>query len=158
MIEDLLHQYRGVHFSPDDIVFVSMGGNDFLSGLHQDRDGEETSDFLRQYGFILSQITSKKIIANVYDPFFGSAEINNIFPKSTDQGLVRRNYDSLNRGIEALAHRFGILLDLRKHFLTGDSSWFDKTIEPSLRGASEIRRTIWVLLDKLGVLEEKRKT
>jgi acyl-CoA thioesterase I len=32
------------------------------------------------------------------------------------------------------------LIDLHAHFLTGDPSWFTQIIEPSLQGASEIRR------------------
>src|SRR3954469_9925771 len=48
-IEDLLLQYRGAFFAPSDVVIFSVGGNDFLNGLYQDRDGTETEDFLRQY-------------------------------------------------------------------------------------------------------------
>jgi len=32
------------------------------------------------------------------------------------------------------------LVDLHAHFLRGDPSWFVHTIEPSLTGASEVRR------------------
>jgi hypothetical protein len=35
---------------------------------------------------------------------------------------------------------YGTLVDLRAHFLTGDESWFERNIEPSLTGASEVRR------------------
>jgi hypothetical protein len=31
-------------------------------------------------------------------------------------------------------------VDLHAHFLTGDPSWFTKEVEPSLTGASEVRR------------------
>jgi hypothetical protein len=31
-------------------------------------------------------------------------------------------------------------VDLHRHFLIGEPSWYTCTIEPSLRGASEIRR------------------
>jgi acyl-CoA thioesterase-1 len=32
------------------------------------------------------------------------------------------------------------VVDLHAHFLRGDPSWYVHTIEPSLRGASEVRR------------------
>jgi hypothetical protein len=46
----------------------------------------------------------------------------------------------VNAAIAAVALRHGQLVDLHAHFLTGDPSWFTWTIEPSLRGASEVRR------------------
>jgi hypothetical protein len=45
-----------------------------------------------------------------------------------------------NAVIEEIASRYGQVVDLHAHFLTGDPSWFTATIEPSLRGASEVRR------------------
>jgi hypothetical protein len=45
----------------------------------------------------------------------------------------------MNRIIMELAPRYGQLIDVHRHFLKGDPSWFTQTIEPSLRGASEVR-------------------
>jgi hypothetical protein len=45
-----------------------------------------------------------------------------------------------NAVIEEIASRYGQVVDLHAHFLTGDPSWFTATIEPTLRGASEVRR------------------
>ena len=50
-----------------------------------------------------------------------------------------------------VAARYGALADVHAHFLTGDASWFTSTIEPSLRGASEVRRIF--LRQVLGELE-----
>ncbi|HEX5749153.1 MAG TPA: hypothetical protein VFZ09_23120 [Archangium sp.] len=36
-----------------------------------------------------------------------------------------------------------MLIDLHAHFLGGEASWFTSTIEPSPRGASEVRRCYW---------------
>jgi acyl-CoA thioesterase I len=158
IIEDLMQQHRGAHFGPNDVVLISIGGNDFLHGLFRDPDGSEIDEFLRQYGFVLSQIPSKKVIANVYDPFFGKTEENVFFRDSgVDLELIRRNYERLNQGIEKLALRYGTLLDIKSHFLTGTPSWFEQTIEPSLRGASEIRRVVWDTLVKIGALGEGKK-
>jgi hypothetical protein len=45
----------------------------------------------------------------------------------------------MNAIIAELAPRYGELVDIHAHFLGGDPSWFTRTIEPSLRGASEVR-------------------
>jgi hypothetical protein len=135
----------------------SVGGNDFLLGLYRDPDGGEIQDFLNQYGFILSQIPSKKFIANVYDPFFGHTENNPVFGASgVPLELIRKNYERLNQGIEKLAARYGTLLDLHGHFLKGKPSWFEMTIEPSLQGASEVRSVVWDALTNSGALAETR--
>jgi len=52
----------------------------------------------------------------------------------------------VNDAIRAVARRHGRVADLHAHFLRGDPSWFTNTIEPSLRGASEVRR---VFLDAI---------
>jgi hypothetical protein len=39
-----------------------------------------------------------------------------------------------------MAEKYGALVDLHAHFLKGDPSWYTHTIEPSLTGASEVRR------------------
>jgi len=44
------------------------------------------------------------------------------------------------RVIARLAERQGRLVDLHAHFLLGEPAWFTRTIEPSLVGASEVRR------------------
>jgi len=44
--------------------------------------------------------------------------------------------------IARLACRHGALVDLHAHFLQGNLSWLTRTIEPSLLGASEVRRAI----------------
>jgi hypothetical protein len=46
----------------------------------------------------------------------------------------------MNTAIQQIANRYGQFVDLHAHFLQGDPSWFTATIEPSLRGASEVRR------------------
>ena len=68
-------------------------------------------------------------------------------------GLLVRNDDRLfpefrgndrsSRGPARLEHRAvdgATIEDLPAHFLKGDPSWYTRTIEPSLTGASEVRR------------------
>jgi acyl-CoA thioesterase-1 len=57
-----------------------------------------------------------------------------------EPSIARQSHRLLNEVLAQLAKRYGVLVDLHAHFLTGDSSWFTQIIEPSLRGASEIRR------------------
>jgi len=54
--------------------------------------------------------------------------------------MARANHRRVNEVIGRLAARHGRLVDLHRHFLSGDPSWYVHTIEPSLRGASEVRR------------------
>lgn len=57
-----------------------------------------------------------------------------------DPAIGRKNLQRVNAVIEKITNRYGHLVDLHAYFLTGDPSWFMATIEPSLRGASEVRR------------------
>ncbi len=57
-----------------------------------------------------------------------------------EPSLVRESLRRVNATIAAVAARYGTLVDLHTHFLGGNAGWFTRTIEPSLRGASEIRR------------------
>lgn len=54
--------------------------------------------------------------------------------------IARQNLQRVNTMIQEIANLYGQLIDLHAHFLTGDLSWFTATIEPSLKGASEVRR------------------
>ncbi|MDQ4045681.1 MAG: hypothetical protein M3173_09580 [Chloroflexota bacterium] len=63
--------------------------------------------------------------------------------------MVRDRHRRVNAAIGEVAGRYGVLVDLHAHFLSGDPSWFTNTIEPSLRGASEIRRCFLPYLAEL---------
>ena len=76
-------------------------------------------------------------IGNVYDPTLGVDSQNFL---GLEPALARRNLRQVNDAIARVAGAHGHLVDLHAHFLTGDLSWFTRIIEPSLRGASEIRR------------------
>ncbi|HEV8633009.1 MAG TPA: hypothetical protein VG370_02035 [Chloroflexota bacterium] len=77
------------------------------------------------------------LVGNVYDPSFGD-DRNNFL--GVDPALARRNHRRMNAALAELGHRYGAAADLHGHFLTCDTSWFTRTIEPSLVGASEVRR------------------
>lgn len=73
----------------------------------------------------------------VYDPTFGDDSRNFL---GVSAGIARANHRRVNEVIARLAQRHGRLVDLHAHFLLGEPSWFTRTIEPSLLGASEVRR------------------
>ena len=77
------------------------------------------------------------LLATVYDPTFGDDTRNFL---GVPARIARANHRRVNDVIRSLAERHGRLADVHAHFLTGDASWFTHTIEPSLVGASEVRR------------------
>lgn len=88
------------------------------------------------------------LIGNVYDPTVGDDGKNFLgIPTAT----ARRNLQRMNGVLAAAALRHGRLVDLHAHFLRGDASWFTRTIEPSLRGASEVRHAFWPAVRDLAV-------
>lgn len=94
----------------------------------------------RSFAFVRDLGVRPILIGNVYDPTFGddSRDFTGVAP-----ARARESHRRVNAAIAGVASRHGTLVDLHAHFLTGDPSWFTRIIEPSLRGASEIRR--WFL-------------
>jgi acyl-CoA thioesterase-1 len=77
------------------------------------------------------------LLGNVYDPTFGDDAKNFL---GVDAKLARANHRRVNEAIAEVALTHGALVDLHAHFLRGEPSWFTHMIEPSLIGASEVRR------------------
>jgi acyl-CoA thioesterase I len=77
------------------------------------------------------------LLGNVYDPTFGDDSRNFL---GVEPAIARQNLQRMNSAIQEIANRYGQFVDLHAHFLKGDPSWFTAMIEPSLRGASEVRR------------------
>lgn len=77
------------------------------------------------------------LIGTVYNPTFGDDRLDfaGVAPM-----LARENHRRVNTAMAAVAARHGVRVDLLGHSLTGDPSWLTNTIEPSLQGASEVRR------------------
>lgn len=136
-VEDLPVQALGLRVEGPSLALVTIGGNDLLAGLIADR-GPGIAVFARTLDRFLAALPVRPVfVGNVYDPTFGDDARNFL---AIDPALARANHRRLNEAIAAVAARHGTLVDLHAHFLTGDPSWFVMTIEPSLRGASEIRR------------------
>jgi acyl-CoA thioesterase I len=136
-VDGLASQVRGLAADGNSVVLLTVGGNDLLRGLAADRGPglrrfeSELGDFLR--GLRLGPV----LVGTVYDPTFNDDSRNFL---GVDVRVARANHRRVNEVLAAAAARHGALVDLHAHFLTGDPSWYVHTIEPSLRGASEVRR------------------
>ncbi len=118
-------------------ALLTVGGNDLLRGLIRD-DGDDIAAFAQALeNFVRDLPIRPVLIGNVYDPTFGDDKRNFL---SVEPAIGRANHRRVNEVLADVAGRYGELVDLHAHFLTGDPSWFTATIEPSLRGASEVRR------------------
>jgi hypothetical protein len=125
------------------VALVSVGGNDLLRGLAAD-----TGPGLRAFAaaleaFLRALPLRPVLLGTVYDPTFGDDARNFL---GVPAQLARANHRRVNEAIATLAARHGRLVDLHAHFLRGDPSWFTRTIEPSLTGASEVRRAFLAAL------------
>ena len=124
------------------IVLLTIGGNDLLTGLARD-----PADGLRRFQSTLRGALerlggTRLFVGNVYDPSFGddAHEALNSYV-GVEPALARRAYTEVNEILRPETERVGgQLVDLHAHFLTGDPSWFEAVIEPSRVGASEVRR------------------
>jgi predicted esterase len=136
-VDSLPAQARNLAPSEKAAAILTVGGNDLLRGLLVDH-GPGIADFAAALDAFLRDLPARPVLlGNVYDPTFGDDTLNFT---GVDPELARENHRRVNAVIAELASTYGALVDLHAHFLGGDPTWCTHTIEPSLRGASEIRR------------------
>ena len=143
-VEGLQRQLAGVR-APGGaaVALLTVGGNDLLRGLAAD-EGAGMRNFERTLnGFARALPVRPLLIGTVYDPTFGDDSRNFL---GVDARIARRNHRRVNEILAEVAGRHGALADLHGHFLKGDPSWYIHIIEPSLRGASEVRRVFLPLV------------
>ncbi len=130
-------QMRGLKVAEPALALLTIGGNDLLMGLIVD-SGRGIDDFAQGLDDLLRQLPIRPVlVGNVYDPTFGDDRLNFL---GVEPAVARANHQRMNAVLAEMGRRYGALVDLHAHFLTGDPSWFVNVIEPSLRGASEVRR------------------
>ena len=136
VVDSLPRQAKGIHVAGPAVALVTIGGNDLLAGLAADRGGGVERFKQKLDAFLHALPVRPVLLGTVYDPTFGDDSRNflNVGPS-----IARPNFNRMNKVIKELAPRYGQLVDIHRHFLGGDPSWFTQTIEPSLRGASEVR-------------------
>jgi acyl-CoA thioesterase-1 len=136
-VDALPAQARNLAPSEKAAAILTIGGNDLLRGLLVDR-GPGIAVFATALDAFLRYLPIRPVLlGNVYDPTFGDDALNFT---GVDPDRARENHRRVNSVIAALASTYGALVDLHAHFLSGDPTWCTHTIEPSLRGTSEIRR------------------
>src|SRR5215213_7787396 len=136
-VDSLPAQARDLAPSERTAAILTVGGNDLLRGLLVD-DGPGIVAFATSLDAFLRDLPMRPVLlGNVYDPTFGDDTLNFT---GVDSELARENHRRVNSVIAELANEYGALVYLHAHFLSGDPTWCTHTIEPSLRGASEIRR------------------
>lgn len=136
-VDDLPAQAHGVQVEGSSVALLTIGGNDLLRGLIGDR-GPGVAAFATALDMFVRDLPIRPVLlGNVYDPTFGDDRRNFL---GVDPAMGRTNHQRVNTAIAEVAGRYGVLVDLHGHFLGGDPSWFTATIEPSLVGASEVRR------------------
>jgi lysophospholipase L1-like esterase len=142
-VDGLPSQARGLVSAPDAIAILTVGGNDLLRGLAADRGAGIRTFASALERFVRALPIRPVVLGTVYDPTFGDDARNFL---GVEAGLARANHRRVNEAIGEVAARHGRLADLHAHFLTGSPDWFVRTIEPSLTGASEVRRVFLPLL------------
>jgi acyl-CoA thioesterase-1 len=136
-VDGLPPQAQGLREENRGMALLTIGGNDLLRGLIQDTGAGITS-FENALDRFVKQLPIRPVLlGNVYDPTLGDDNRNFL---GVDPKLARQNLQRMNAVIQTIVDRYGQLVDLHAHFLKGDPSWFTATIEPSLQGASEVRR------------------
>lgn len=136
-VAGLARQAQGINVEGSAIALLTIGGNDLIGGLIVD-DGRGIEAFGRALDTFLKELPIRPVlIGNVYDPSFGDDSQNFL---GVDPRVARANHERMNTVLAELGTRYGELVDLYGHFLAGDAAWYTQTIEPSLVGASEVRR------------------
>jgi acyl-CoA thioesterase I len=137
IVDDLPEQADDLVVEGPSMALLTIGGNDLLIGLLDD-PGPKIQAFARKLDHFLQSLPIRPVlIGSVYDPTFGDDELN-VF--GVDSDLGRENHRRVNAILAGLGRSYGAFVDLHAHFLKGEPSWFTQTIEPSLVGASEVRR------------------
>jgi acyl-CoA thioesterase I len=136
-VAHLASQAAGIRRTGNCAALLTIGGNDLLQGLAADTGPGVKRFAQRLEQFLAGLPIHPVLIGNVYDPTFGDDARNFL---GVDPARARANHARVNDVLATLARRHGQLVDLHAHFLHGQPSWFTRTIEPSLIGASEIRR------------------
>ncbi len=106
--------------------------------------------FVRKLTAFLDALPIRPVaVGTVYDPTFGDDDAAG--GAFRDPRKARANFDRVNAALADLAPQSGVLADIHAHFLAGRPDWFVNVIEPSLRGASEVRRCFLDAIERAGL-------
>ncbi|HEU4728780.1 MAG TPA: GDSL-type esterase/lipase family protein [Kofleriaceae bacterium] len=147
------------------IATLTIAGNDLLMALGVASEGtsallDEVRRIKQRYAMLLERARSALprallVVATIYDPSDGTGYI---WPGSERLPieLLKQVNDHIRQAVRRTPD--AVLADVHTHFLghgvhvARDAQWYwpPNPIEPSARGASEIRRVFWNALDGAG--------
>jgi hypothetical protein len=137
VIDDLPDQIEDLEVEEPAIALLTIGSNDLISNLLDD-EGPGIEQFAQKLKNFLDSLPIRPVlIATVCDPTFGD-DSSNVF--GDNPALGRENLRRINAILTHFGSAYGAVVDLHAHFLQGQPDWFTNTIDPSLIGASEVRR------------------
>jgi len=131
-------EFSKFHTKEDNaMAIITIGGNDLLDGMA--RDSEKIKQFEEYLTNFLEEIAIRPVfIGTIYDPTLNDDKLNFI---GGDPKILRENHKKANDVITKLGKKYGDVVDIHDHYIKkGSYDWFCNIIEPSLVGASEIRR------------------
>src|SRR3712207_9294822 len=79
--------------------------------------------------FLAALPIRRVLVGNVYDPTFGDDRQNFL---GVEPAIARANHRRMNAVLADLGSRYGALVDLHAHFLTGDPFWYTRTDRKSV--------------------------
>jgi hypothetical protein len=148
VVSELAEQAQGLP-APDGpaVALITIGGNDLLADLFYEIEPDVDAFARVLAAFVAGLPVRPVLLGTVYDPTFGDDAQNVLGVPSR---LARASLTRVNAAIAAVAADveggLGRVVDLHAHFLQGDPSWFVNVIEPSLTGASGVRRAFLPLV------------
>jgi lysophospholipase L1-like esterase len=147
---------------PDILLTLSAGGNDLLDALAAGRKLETAVNLAsRRYVDLVETVREELpratlILTTVYDPTDGTGRLPGLesYGRLPLEHLQRFN-DTVRQTAASLPRTF--VADIHRHFLghgvmapDGERWYWNRNlIEPNARGASEIRRVWWELLEEV---------
>jgi lysophospholipase L1-like esterase len=165
MIDDVLTEElaRLGHDSNDAgiVVTLTAGGNDLLDAVFARRPLDKAVPAIeRRYGDLVATLREELpgatiVLTTVYDPTDGTG----LLPRLEALGRLPLEFlDRFNAHVRETAARTlnALVADVHRHFLGHGLTapeqerwyWSGNPIEPSARGASEIRRVWWAALEE----------
>ena len=147
--------------APDILVTLTAGGNDLLDALFAGRPLDRVVPAIeRRYADLVATLRDELpratlLLTTVYDPTDGTG----LLPRLEGLGRLPLEYlDRFNGHVHTTARQTpgAVTADVHRHFLGRGMTapeeerwyWARNPIEPSARGASEIRRVWWSALEE----------
>ena len=147
---------------PGILITLTAGGNDLLDALAAgERLDRAVTRIVRRYTDLVETVRDELlratlVLTTVYDPTDGTGRLPGLDAYGR---LPLEHLDRFNNHVRQMAGATprAVLADVHRHFLGHGVTapeperwyWRRNLIEPSARGASEIRRVWWEALDQL---------